>query len=82
MGEVAFVICCVPAHQPLITLRGIHTHLNYIEKMPIIYGIVARGAVVLAEFSNAKGNFDQVTKRILEKIPTEHNSKMSYVYDR
>jgi len=50
--------------------------------MPIIYGIVARGTVVLAEFSNAKGNFDQVTKRILEKIPTEHNSKMSYVYDR
>jgi vesicle-associated membrane protein 7 len=50
--------------------------------MPIIYSVVARGTVVLAEFSQAKGNFDQVSRRILEKIPTEHNSKMSYVYDR
>jgi len=36
----------------------------------------------LAEFSAAKGNFEQVTKRILEKIPSEQDSKMSYVYDR
>jgi len=50
--------------------------------MPIIYSIVARGKVVLAEVSTAKGNFDQVTRRILEKIPTTADSKMSYVYDR
>jgi len=50
--------------------------------MPIIYTVVARGNVLLAEYSTAKGNFDQVTRRILEKIPTEHDSKMSYVYDR
>jgi hypothetical protein len=50
--------------------------------MPIIYSIVARGNVVLAEHSTAKGNFDTVTRRILEKIPTTHDSKMSYVYDR
>lgn len=50
--------------------------------MPVIYSIVARGTVILAEFSTAKGNFAQVTRRILEKIPTSGNSKMSYVYDR
>jgi len=50
--------------------------------MPIIYSIVSRATVVLAEYTSAKGNFDQVTRRILEKIPTTHDSKMSYVYDR
>jgi len=37
---------------------------------------------VLSEFSTARGNFDQVARRILEKIPTNANSKMSYVYER
>ena len=50
--------------------------------MPIIYSVVARGTVVLAEFSSARGNFDQVARKILEKIPTQTNSKMSYVYER
>jgi len=50
--------------------------------MPIIYSVVARGTIILAEFSTAKGNFAQVTRRILEKIPTGSSSKMSYVYDR
>jgi len=50
--------------------------------MPIIYAVIARGTVVLAEFSTAKGNFDQVARRILEKIPTQTDSKMSYVYER
>jgi len=50
--------------------------------MPIIYSVVSKGTVVLAEFANAKGNFDQVVRRILEKIPTTANSKMSYVYER
>jgi len=50
--------------------------------MPIIYSVVARGTVVLAEFSSARGNFDQVARKILEKIPTSANSKMSYVYER
>jgi len=50
--------------------------------MPIIYGVVSRGTTVLAEYSTARGNFDQVARRILEKIPTQANSKMSYVYER
>jgi len=50
--------------------------------MPIIYSVIARGTVVLAEFSTAKGNFDQVARRILEKIPSQIDSKMSYVYER
>jgi vesicle-associated membrane protein 7 len=50
--------------------------------MPIIYGVVARGSTVLAEYSTAKGNFDEVAKKILEKISSQHNSKMSYVYER
>jgi len=50
--------------------------------MPIIYGVVARGTTVLAEYSTARGNFDQVARRILEKIQSQTNSKMSYVYER
>jgi len=50
--------------------------------MPLIYTVVARGTVVLAEFSTAKGNFDEVARKILEKAPSQHNSKMSYVYER
>ena len=46
----------------------------------IIYSLVARGTCVLAEFTTTSGNFTTVTRRILEKLPTE-DSKMSYVYD-
>eukprot|EP00301_Raphidiophrys_heterophryoidea_P019831 c4677_g1_i1.p1 GENE.c4677_g1_i1~~c4677_g1_i1.p1 ORF type:complete len:249 (+),score=44.19 c4677_g1_i1:1-747(+) len=51
------------------------------SQMPIIYGLVARGATVLAEFTPAAGNFTIVTRRILEKIPAGQNTKMSYTYD-
>eukprot|EP01118_Nematostelium_gracile_P007497 TRINITY_DN2448_c0_g1_i1.p1 TRINITY_DN2448_c0_g1~~TRINITY_DN2448_c0_g1_i1.p1 ORF type:complete len:227 (+),score=56.28 TRINITY_DN2448_c0_g1_i1:69-749(+) len=50
--------------------------------MPIIYSVVARGTVILAEYSNAKGNFDEVSRRILEKVPSTRNSSMSYVFER
>jgi len=50
--------------------------------MPIIYSLVARGTTILAEYSTAKGNFDEVARRILEKVPSQTNSKMSYVYER
>jgi len=51
--------------------------------MPLIYSLVARGTVVLAEFAPASvsGNFQAVTRRILEKIP-QQNGRMSYTYDR
>lgn len=50
--------------------------------MPLIYSIVARESTILAEFSSAKGTFDQIARKILEKIPTQANSKMSYVYEK
>ncbi|CAG8438704.1 2505_t:CDS:2 [Funneliformis mosseae] len=49
--------------------------------MSLIYGLVARGPVILAEYTSSSGNFTQVTQAILEKIPP-NNSKLTYVYDR
>ncbi|KAF9436616.1 Vesicle-associated membrane protein [Entomortierella beljakovae] len=49
--------------------------------MSIIYALVARGTVILAEHTNSSGNFTTVTEAILEKIPP-NNSKLTYVYDR
>ncbi|KAH3761765.1 vesicle-associated membrane protein [Pelomyxa schiedti] len=48
--------------------------------MPIIYGVVARGNSVLAEFTPNTGNFAGVSRRILEKIP-QTDCKMTYTYD-
>ncbi|KAJ2503467.1 hypothetical protein GGH96_000257 [Coemansia sp. RSA 1972] len=47
----------------------------------IIYALVARGPVVLAEHSTTPTNFQQVTHAILSKIPP-NDSKLTYVYDR
>ncbi|KAF8980725.1 hypothetical protein BGZ46_003762, partial [Entomortierella lignicola] len=49
--------------------------------MSIIYALVARGSLILAEYTNTSGNFTTVTEAILEKIPP-NNSKLTYVYDR
>ncbi|KAF9111057.1 Vesicle-associated membrane protein [Mortierella sp. AM989] len=49
--------------------------------MSIIYALVAKGSVILAEYTNSSGNFTTVTEAILEKIPP-NNSKLTYVYDR
>ncbi|CEG83963.1 Putative Vesicle-associated membrane protein 7 [Rhizopus microsporus] len=49
--------------------------------MSLIYGLVARGSVILSEHMNSSGNFATVTQAILEKIPP-NNSKLTYVYDR
>ncbi|KAG9319718.1 hypothetical protein KVV02_008332 [Mortierella alpina] len=49
--------------------------------MSIIYALVARGSLILAEYTNSSGNFTTVTEAILAKIPP-NNSKMTYVYDR
>eukprot|EP01135_Chromosphaera_perkinsii_P002689 Nk52_evm57s226 gene=Nk52_evmTU57s226 len=50
--------------------------------MNIIYGVVAYKNTVLAEHAAASGNFTEVTQCILDKIPSEGPSRMSYVYDR
>ncbi|KAJ3156694.1 Vesicle-associated membrane protein [Geranomyces michiganensis] len=49
--------------------------------MPIIYALVARRAIILAEHATTTGNFQQVTQHILERLP-EGDSKMTFVYDR
>ncbi|KAJ1560713.1 hypothetical protein HK096_007520, partial [Nowakowskiella sp. JEL0078] len=50
--------------------------------MPLIYGLVSRGTVILAEHATTTGNFTTITSHILDKIPEDHDSKMTYVYDR
>jgi hypothetical protein len=49
--------------------------------MPILYSVVARKKAVLAEYTSSTGNFQTVTRVLLSKIP-EHDSRMSYVYDK
>lgn len=50
--------------------------------MPIVYSLVSRGATVLAEYTNTSGNFAQVTRKVLERIDTGRNTKISYACDR
>ena len=47
----------------------------------IVYALVARETVILAEFAAGTGNFASITRKILEKIPST-DSRMSYVCDR
>lgn len=49
--------------------------------MPIFYGLVARGTVVLSEHTARSGNFPTVTRVLLGKISPAADSKMSYIYD-
>jgi vesicle-associated membrane protein 7 len=49
--------------------------------MTIVYALVARKRVVLAEHTLASGNFPTVTRVLLAKIP-DQDGKMSYVYDQ
>ncbi|RKP12125.1 vesicle-associated membrane protein [Piptocephalis cylindrospora] len=49
--------------------------------MSLIYALVARGPLILAEHSTSTGNFASVTQSILEKIPSR-DSRLTYVYDR
>lgn len=47
----------------------------------IIYTLVSRGSHVLAEHTERTGNFEQVTRQLLKRIPAE-NKIMSYVYPK
>eukprot|EP00605_Chrysophyceae_sp_TOSAG23-4_P002517 GSChrysophyteH1.ASY1.ANO1.2782.1 assembled CDS len=47
----------------------------------IVYALVARKRVVLAEHTSSSGNFPTVTRVLLAKIP-DGDGKMSYVYDQ
>lgn len=50
--------------------------------MAILYAVVARGMTVLAEFSAVTGNTGAVARRILEKLPSEAESRLCYSQDR
>ncbi|KAG9456196.1 hypothetical protein H6P81_000704 [Aristolochia fimbriata] len=50
--------------------------------MAILYALVARGSVVLAEFSAAPTNASNIARQILEKIPGNNDSHVSYSQDR
>ncbi|KAL6205275.1 hypothetical protein ACLB2K_022537 [Fragaria x ananassa] len=50
--------------------------------MAILYAVVARGTVVLAEFSAVTGNTGAVARRILEKLPPDADSRVCFSQDR
>lgn len=50
--------------------------------MAILYALVARGSVVLAEQSGTTTNASTIARQILEKIPGNNDSNVSYSQDR
>ncbi|KAF0976883.1 hypothetical protein FDP41_004178 [Naegleria fowleri] len=48
----------------------------------IIYSLVSRGTTILCEYTENKGNFQQISRQILEKIPSNKSQKASYLYDQ
>uniref|UniRef100_A0A7N1A9E7 Uncharacterized protein n=1 Tax=Kalanchoe fedtschenkoi TaxID=63787 RepID=A0A7N1A9E7_KALFE len=50
--------------------------------MAIFYGMVARGHVVLAEYSRDSTNASVIARQILNKIPGDGDSNVSYSQDR
>eukprot|EP00249_Psilotum_nudum_P011891 c23450_g1_i1 orf=367-1026(-) len=50
--------------------------------MAILYALVARGSVVLAEYSATPSNANAVARQILEKLPGVGDSHVSYSQDR
>ena len=50
--------------------------------MAIVYALVARGTVVLAEFAAVSGNVGAVARRILEKLPPDAESRLCFAQDR
>ncbi|RZR84580.1 hypothetical protein BHM03_00011433 [Ensete ventricosum] len=50
--------------------------------MAILYAVVARGTVVLAEFAAVTGNVGAIARRILEKLPPDSDSRLCFSQDR
>jgi len=50
--------------------------------MAILYALVARGSVVLAEFSSTATNASNIARQILDKIPGNDDTHVSYSQDR
>jgi len=49
--------------------------------MPIEACLVARGSVILAEFSPPSTNFSVIASKLVQQIPASPDSKKSYSYD-
>ncbi|CAK9005040.1 Vesicle-associated membrane protein 714 (AtVAMP714) [Durusdinium trenchii] len=47
----------------------------------ILYAVVARGKVVLSEYTSISGNFPTVTRVLLSKVAADTSERMSYIYD-
>ena len=50
--------------------------------MAIRYAMVARGPVVLAEYSSNSSNANTVARQILERLPSAVDTNLSYSQDR
>lgn len=50
--------------------------------MAILYDVVARGMVVLAEFAAVSGNTGAVARWIIEKLPPDSDSRLCFSQDR
>ena len=50
--------------------------------MAILYALVARGSVVLADFSGMTTNASAISRQILEKIQGSNDMNVSYSQDR
>ncbi|CAL9126026.1 unnamed protein product [Musa textilis] len=50
--------------------------------MAILYAVVARGTVMLAEFAAVTGNVGAIARRILEKLPPDSDSRLCFSQDR
>lgn len=52
------------------------------NRMGILYALVGRGSVVLAEYSGTTTNASVIARQILEKIPGNNDTHVSYSQDR
>lgn len=62
--------------------RGEKERARLFQHMAILYAVVARGTTVLSEFSAVTGNIGAVARRILEKLPSEDDSRLCFSQDR
>lgn len=46
--------------------------------MSIYYALISRGTIILVDYTEASGNFEQITASILQRIP-EQDTKCTYV---
>ncbi len=68
--------CCMP--RPLPDEMSINNPLLSSQTLGIIYTVVSRGMVILANHASVHGNFTEVTQQVLDNIPAEVDGKLTY----